>query len=219
MKRKIFTLLALSSAMPFVLHASPAPTATDATQPGAYRSVFTVTATDECGNKTTTITPQIDPCSVRNPLIDTVSLPTDGGDTPKVQQITGVKVRHDVSLIELYDEVAVEPLPTPLLEPDKDGVISTVEPFHDDESEINNPFDPRGIRPLEVAEAKMKVGAIMKGVRPVVIINGRLLQKGGAVEGYTITRIEPEFVILTHTGKFYRLPAGRDIKIRRPKSS
>lgn len=112
--------------------------------------------------------------------------------------------------------VAVSPEPT--LTPNADHVIDLVAAVVAEKSgEPVNPFTVRTVPPEAMREVSLHVGGIVAGPLACAIVNDRLVQVGELVESLAVERIEPDAVLLRHSGKLLRLPvAEKATRVRLP---
>jgi type II secretory pathway component PulC len=66
-------------------------------------------------------------------------------------------------------------------------------------------------------EVSLQVGGIAAGPMACAVINDRLVQVGEIIESLAVERIEPDAVLLRHSGKLLRLPvAEKPTRVRLP---
>jgi len=113
------------------------------------------------------------------------------------------------------------PLPVsaePTLTPNADNVIDLVAAIVTEKSgEPVNPFTVRTVPPEAMREVSLQVGGIVAGPMACAVVNDRLVQVGEIVESLAVERIEPDAVLLRHSGKLLRLPvAEKATRVRLP---
>jgi hypothetical protein len=106
----------------------------------------------------------------------------------------------------------------PTLTPNADNVIDLVAAIVTEKSgEPVNPFTVRTVPPEAMREVSLQVGGIVAGPMACAVVNDRLVQVGEIVESLAVERIEPDAVLLRHSGKLLRLPvAEKAIRVRLP---
>jgi hypothetical protein len=106
----------------------------------------------------------------------------------------------------------------PTLTPNADNVIDLVAAIVTEKSgEPVNPFTVRTVPPEAMREVSVQVGGIVAGPMACAVVNDRLVQVGEIVESLAVERIEPDAVLLRHSGKLLRLPvAEKAIRVRLP---
>ena len=78
-------------------------------------------------------------------------------------------------------------------------------------------FTVRTVPPEGMREVSLQVGGIAAGPMACAVINDRLVQVGETIESLAVERIEPDAVLLRHSGKLLRLPvAEKAIRVRLP---
>ncbi len=115
--------------------------------------------------------------------------------------------------------VATSPISAePTLTPNADNVIDLVAAIVTEKSgEPVNPFTVRTVPPEAMREVSLQVGGIVAGPMACAVVNDRLVQVGEIVESLAVERIEPDAVLLRHSGKLLRLPvAEKAIRVRLP---
>lgn len=111
------------------------------------------------------------------------------------------------------------PIPAePTLTPNADNVIDLVAAVVTEKSgEPVNPFTVRTVPPEAMREVSLHVGGIVAGPMACAVVNDRLVQVGEIVESLAVERIEPDAVLLRHSGKLLRLPvAEKAVRVRLP---
>ena len=110
------------------------------------------------------------------------------------------------------------PLPEPTLTPNADNVIDLVAfVVTEKPGEPVNPFTVRTVPPEAMREVTLHVGGIVAGPMACAIINDRLVQVGEIIESLAVERIEPDAVLLRHSGRLLRLPVSeKSIRVRLP---
>lgn len=103
--------------------------------------------------------------------------------------------------------VAPTPPVEPVLTPNAENVIDLVAVMVAEKpGEPVNPFTVRTV-PLEaMREVCVRVGGIVAGPTACAVVNDRLVQIGETIESLAVERIEPEAVLLRHSGRLLRLP-------------
>jgi hypothetical protein len=91
-------------------------------------------------------------------------------------------------------ELSVDP--EPALMPNADGVIDLTAVEAPTAVEVN-PFAVRTAPTSPPRTIELRVTGIVAGARPCAIVNGQLIEPGGAVEGLMLQRIEPTAVVFT----------------------
>lgn len=106
----------------------------------------------------------------------------------------------------------------PTLTPNADNVIDLIAAIVTEKSgEPVNPFAVRTVPPEAMREVGLLVGGIAAGPMACAVINDRLVQVGETIESLTVERIEPDAVLLRHSGKLLRLPvAEKPTRVRLP---
>lgn len=106
----------------------------------------------------------------------------------------------------------------PTLTPNADNVIDLIAAIVTEKSgEPVNPFAVRTVPPEAMREVSLLVGGIAAGPMACAVINDRLVQVGETIESLTVERIEPDAVLLRHSGKLLRLPvAEKPTRVRLP---
>jgi hypothetical protein len=117
--------------------------------------------------------------------------------------------------------LSVRPLPVsaePTLTPNADNVIDLVAAIVTEKSgEPVNPFTVRTVPREAMREVSLQVGGIVAGPMACAVVNDRLVQVGEFVESLAVERIEPDAVLLRHSGRLLRLPvAEKAIRVRLP---
>jgi hypothetical protein len=104
--------------------------------------------------------------------------------------------------------------PEPALMPNGDGVIDLTAADVPAAGEVN-PFAVRVAPAAPPRSIELRVTGIIAGAKPGAIINGQLLEPGGAVEGLLLKHIEPGGVILTFGRHRLRVPLSSEpIRVR-----
>jgi hypothetical protein len=121
---------------------------------------------------------------------------------------------------------ATTPTPTPTvpeeilgaLAPNAEGVIDLVAILTKAETGAEvNPFAVRSLPAEAVREVALHVSGLIQGDAPCAIINGRTVEPGGAVETFTLLRIEPAAVVFRQGQHLLRLPVSETpVKVRLP---
>ncbi len=135
------------------------------------------------------------------PSADTsVTLPPDPAPVP----------RPTITLLPVSAE--------PTLTPNADNVIDLVAAIVTEKSgEPVNPFTVRTVPPEAMREVSLQVGGIVAGPMACAVVNERLVQVGEIVESLAVERIEPDAVLLRHSGRLLRLPvAEKAVRVRLP---
>ncbi len=106
----------------------------------------------------------------------------------------------------------------PTLTPNADNVIDLIAAIVTEKSgEPVNPFTVRTVPPEAMREVSLQVGGIAVGPMACAVINDRLVQVGETIESLAVERIEPDAVLLRHSGKLLRLPvAEKPTRVRLP---
>lgn len=106
----------------------------------------------------------------------------------------------------------------PTLTPNADNVIDLVAfVVTEKPGEPVNPFTVRTVPPEAMREVTLHVGGIVAGPMACAIINDRLVQVGEIIESLAVERIEPDAVLLRHSGRLLRLPVSeKSIRVRLP---
>jgi hypothetical protein len=134
---------------------------------------------------------------------------------------------HPVVSVPLAREPAPGPRPPapplpvsaePTLTPNADNVIDLIAAIVTEKSgEPVNPFTVRTVPPEAMREVSLLVGGIAAGPMPCAVINDRLVQVGEMIESLAVERIEPDAVLLRHSGQLLRLPvAEKPTRVRLP---
>ena len=108
--------------------------------------------------------------------------------------------------------------PEPTLTPNADNVIDLVAfVVSEKPGEPVNPFTVRTVPPEAMREVTLHVGGIVAGPMACAVINDRLVQVGEIIESLAVERIEPDAVLLRHSGRLLRLPvAEKSTRVRLP---
>jgi hypothetical protein len=103
------------------------------------------------------------------------------------------------------------PLPVPpavvvaFVTPNTDGVIDLTV-VSTSPNEPVNPFAVRHLPPEATHEIALQINGIIGGSTPSVLVNGRVIQPGEAVESLTLERCEPDAAIFRRGEHLLRLP-------------
>ena len=108
--------------------------------------------------------------------------------------------------------------PEPTLTPNADNVIDLVAfVVSEKPGEPVNPFTVRTVPPEAMREVTLHVGGIVAGPMACAVINDCLVQVGEIIESLAVERIEPDAVLLRHSGRLLRLPvAEKSTRVRLP---
>jgi hypothetical protein len=95
----------------------------------------------------------------------------------------------------------------PVLTPNAENVIDLVAVIVAEKpGEPVNPFTVRTVPPEAMREVSVHVGGIVAGPAACAVVNDRLVQAGETIESLAVERIEPDAVLLRHSGRLLRLP-------------
>lgn len=110
------------------------------------------------------------------------------------------------------------PAPESILTPNADNVIDLVAVIVAEKpGEPVNPFAVRTVPPEARREVTLQVGGIVAGPTACAIINDRFVQARDSIESLAVERIEPDAVLLRHSGRLLRLPiAEKPVRVRLP---
>ena len=103
--------------------------------------------------------------------------------------------------------LAPPPPVEPILTPNAENVIDLVAVIVAEKpGEPVNPFMVRTVPPEAMREVSVHVGGIVAGPAACAVVNDRLVQAGETIESLAVERIEPDAVLLRHSGRLLRLP-------------
>ena len=95
----------------------------------------------------------------------------------------------------------------PILTPNAENVIDLVAVIVAEKpGEPVNPFMVRTVPPEAMREVSVHVGGIVAGPAACAVVNDRLVQAGETIDSLAVERIEPDAVLLRHSGRLLRLP-------------
>jgi hypothetical protein len=95
----------------------------------------------------------------------------------------------------------------PILTPNAENVIDLLAVIVAEKpGEPVNPFTVRTVPPEAMREVSVHVGGIVAGPTACAVVNDRLVQAGETIESLAVERIEPDAVLLRHSGRLLRLP-------------
>jgi hypothetical protein len=89
-------------------------------------------------------------------------------------------------------------------EPDFPSLVAVI--VAEKPGEPVNPFTVRTVPPEAMREVSVHVGGIVAGPAACAVVNDRLVQAGETIESLAVERIEPDAVLLRHSGRLLRLP-------------
>lgn len=125
-----------------------------------------------------------------------------------------VAAAADTSSVPPRQASAVEEKGEAAVAPNADGVIDLTAPAAGAETDAN-PFAVRKAAPDSVREVVLQVAGLVGGTRSCAVINDRLVEPGGSIEGFTLVRIEAAAVILQFERWRLRLPlADKPVRVR-----
>ena len=145
----------------------------------------------------------------------TAKLAATNGATPP--PTTVIPLPADPAPVPLSSPMSPPP-PEATLTPNADNVIDLVAVIVAEKpGEPVNPFMVRTVPPEAMREVTLHVGGIVAGPIACAVINDRLVQVGDVIESLAIERIEPDAVLLRHSGRLLRLPVTEKLtRVRLP---
>lgn len=154
----------------------------------------------------TTPPPFNDPSSITSPVVTSA---------PKAGQQDTLSVAGSSALPTTGDSVAEHSPPNAGALPSTLGIARPLPPSQPNSATENHPIfenfeKPAGppVAPPLPIEAELNLQAVSwseAAQRRIAVINDRVLHTGEAIDGYTVSRIDPEAVILLRAGATYRL--------------